>query len=88
MEDTINFDGGLKSRETEATRHYVGNKVKPKIILFQGLPVSNRLYLPRINNVEKPGEILELWGNINHHEISSIYIKCAEKGIHVVSQNN
>ena len=46
MEDTINFDGGLTSRETEATRHYVGNKVKPKIILFRGLPVSNCFYLP------------------------------------------
>ena len=48
MEDTINFDGGLTSRETEATRNYVGSKVKPEIILFRGLPVSNRLYLPRI----------------------------------------
>ena len=68
MEDTINFDGGLTSRETEASRHYVGNKVKPKIILFRGLPVSNCLYLLRINNVEKPGEILEFSRKISHHK--------------------
>ena len=33
MEDTINFDGGLTSRETEGARHYVGNKVRSEIIL-------------------------------------------------------
>ena len=86
MEDTINFDGGLTSRETEATRHYVGNKVKPEIILFRGPPISDCLHLPMINNVKKPGEILEFGGNKNHHEIPNT--KCAKSGSLSSPQNN
>ena len=75
MEDTINVDGGLTSRETDASRHYVGNKVKTEIISFRGLPVSDCLYHPRINNVDKPGGVIEFSGNINHHKIYSYQMR-------------